>query len=374
MTTTTPARAFGPADPTDEIRRAVERLAMLPDTALAVTMAQVLQAALAEMDGAGAYELLDSSSPRPARDLPQVCDRTEPRPGWAAALTLARAVLDNSRPGLAARTADQSQRPRIAAICGSARFRDAIDDAHQRLTKAGYMVFTPYLGRPGERITISLQEGLDDLHRSMIDTADIVFVVNPDGYPGAGVREEVEYAREQGKPVEFLVDPAAPGDQPREWFRDAMAAGRAADTAWMREHPDEVRARLDELEILFGGYASPPARIAGGIVLAAQLHQQAAGCELVFDGRPAPSFAELAVAMQLMPEAWRFVARTERGVIEAIRLAGQSWEDVGAVLGGDDEDLKVLARQAKSRYKQLGGDVAALDARIRRAGQEVGTR
>jgi len=95
MTTSAPARAFGPTDPAGEIRRAIARLAMIPQTLLTATMAQVLQATVAEMDGAGAFELLDSSSARVrAAGLPQVCDRSGPRTAWTAALELARAVLD----------------------------------------------------------------------------------------------------------------------------------------------------------------------------------------------------------------------------------------------------------------------------------------
>jgi hypothetical protein len=102
------ARTFGPADPADEMRQAIDRLSMLPDTPLAVAMAQVLAAAVAEMDGVGAVELLDSSSAQlRAADLPQVCDRSGPRPACTAAPTLARAVLaPRSAPtGAAARKA-----------------------------------------------------------------------------------------------------------------------------------------------------------------------------------------------------------------------------------------------------------------------------
>ncbi|MFG1606116.1 helix-turn-helix domain-containing protein [Actinoplanes sp. NPDC049265] len=62
-----------PAQPTgEEVRRAADLLATLPTTPLTCAMAQVLETAATEMN-----------------------DHTGPRPGWTAALALARAVLDD---------------------------------------------------------------------------------------------------------------------------------------------------------------------------------------------------------------------------------------------------------------------------------------
>lgn len=82
----TAARTFGPADPAAEMRQAVERLALLPQTPLAAAMTRVLQAAATE---AAEAEPTDSSSPRPpAND----------RPSWVAARKLAQVVLHDRSP------------------------------------------------------------------------------------------------------------------------------------------------------------------------------------------------------------------------------------------------------------------------------------
>ena len=44
-------------------------------------------------------------------------------------------------------------------------------------------------------------------HRPKIDLADEVLVVNPDGYIGASTSKEIEYARQQGKPIRFTTAP-----------------------------------------------------------------------------------------------------------------------------------------------------------------------
>ena len=42
------------------------------------------------------------------------------------------------------------------------------------------------------------------MHKRKIDMADEIFVINVGGYIGSSTRNEIEYARAQGKKVEFL--------------------------------------------------------------------------------------------------------------------------------------------------------------------------
>ena len=45
---------------------------------------------------------------------------------------------------------------------------------------------------------------LDELHLRKIDLSDFVFVVNVGGYIGDRTQQEIAYAQERGKPVEYL--------------------------------------------------------------------------------------------------------------------------------------------------------------------------
>jgi hypothetical protein len=48
------------------------------------------------------------------------------------------------------------------------------------------------------------KEMLDDMHKSKIDMADEIFVINVGGYIGASTQNEIEYAKSQGKPIRYL--------------------------------------------------------------------------------------------------------------------------------------------------------------------------
>ena len=45
---------------------------------------------------------------------------------------------------------------------------------------------------------------LDDMHKRKIDMADEIFVINVGGYIGSSTQSEIEYAKENGKPVRYL--------------------------------------------------------------------------------------------------------------------------------------------------------------------------
>lgn len=105
------------------------------------------------------------------------------------------------------------ERPEIVVLCGSTRFYDEFQEANYNLTMAGKIVlsvgFYPH-GKAehghGEGVGHDSAEkvALDELHKRKIDLADRVFVLNVDGYVGESTRSEVEYAKANGKPVEYL--------------------------------------------------------------------------------------------------------------------------------------------------------------------------
>ena len=97
----------------------------------------------------------------------------------------------------------------VITLCGSTRFKDAFLEAQKRLTLAGNIVISVGLfGHSGEDEvwTEGTKEMLDDMHKRKIDMADGIYVINVGGYIGQSTRGEIEYARSQGKRVEFLEE------------------------------------------------------------------------------------------------------------------------------------------------------------------------
>ena len=45
---------------------------------------------------------------------------------------------------------------------------------------------------------------LDDMHKRKIDMADGIYVINVGGYIGQSTRSEIEYAKQNGKSVNYL--------------------------------------------------------------------------------------------------------------------------------------------------------------------------
>ena len=97
----------------------------------------------------------------------------------------------------------------VITLCGSTRFKEQFLEAQKRLTIAGNIVISVGLfGHSGddEVWTEGTKEMLDDMHKRKIDMADGIYVINVGGYIGQSTRSEIEYARSQGKTVEFLEE------------------------------------------------------------------------------------------------------------------------------------------------------------------------
>ena len=95
----------------------------------------------------------------------------------------------------------------VITLCGSTRFKEQFLEAQKILTLAGNIVISVGLfGHSGDNEvwTEGTKEMLDDMHKRKIDMADGIYVINVDGYIGQSTRSEIEYARSQGKTVEYL--------------------------------------------------------------------------------------------------------------------------------------------------------------------------
>ena len=98
----------------------------------------------------------------------------------------------------------------VITLCGSTRFKEQFLEAQKRLTLDGNIVISVGLfGHSGddEVWTEGPKEMLDDMHKRKIDMADSIYVINPGGYIGQSTRSEIEYAKANGKQVNYLETP-----------------------------------------------------------------------------------------------------------------------------------------------------------------------
>ena len=96
---------------------------------------------------------------------------------------------------------------KVITLCGSTRFKEAFMEAQKRLALDGNIVISGGLfGHSGDNEvwTEGTKEMLDDMHRSKIDMADEIYVINVGGYIGYSTRSEIEYAIATGKAVRYL--------------------------------------------------------------------------------------------------------------------------------------------------------------------------
>lgn len=99
------------------------------------------------------------------------------------------------------------------AICGSRRFKKEIRDFESKLTKAGVVVFSPYLHEgkdEWDKLSSQYKKfvtlGLTHDHFYKIKMAEVIFVYNKDGYAGVSTTLEIGYAVALGKPIYALSD------------------------------------------------------------------------------------------------------------------------------------------------------------------------
>ena len=108
-------------------------------------------------------------------------------------------------------------KPKIVCICGSTRFADLHAVVRWELEKTGENIclMINYLpqwyadeqnwnGNDHFGEQSGLKEILDILHFRKIDLCDQVLIINKDGYIGESTRNEIEYAKKQGKPIVYL--------------------------------------------------------------------------------------------------------------------------------------------------------------------------
>lgn len=100
---------------------------------------------------------------------------------------------------------------RIVCLCGSVRFKEEFDLQNWAFTLSGDIVLQPGCWNhkafhEGSEYMKSCKKGLDELHKRKIDLADLVFIINKDGYIGESTRSEIEYAKSKGKWIMYLEE------------------------------------------------------------------------------------------------------------------------------------------------------------------------
>lgn len=97
---------------------------------------------------------------------------------------------------------------RTIFLIGSTKYRDEFFRLEKDLTFKGYTILIPYVDglMNKENYSKDQWEYLMGSAFQKIRIADIIFVVNKDGYIGDHTAREVEFAKELGKEIQYLVN------------------------------------------------------------------------------------------------------------------------------------------------------------------------
>lgn len=94
---------------------------------------------------------------------------------------------------------------KVVTLCGSTKFKKEFIDTLRRLTLEGYIVLLPGVyAHSGDNLTNEDKLMLDDMHKRKIDMSDETYVINKNDYIGDSTNSEIEYAKAQGKPVNYM--------------------------------------------------------------------------------------------------------------------------------------------------------------------------
>ena len=91
---------------------------------------------------------------------------------------------------------------KIVTLCGSIRFKEDFIKAQNELTLQGNIVISIEFFQTA--VSDDIKSMLDEMHKTKIDMAHEIFVINKGGYIGSSTRNEINYALKTGKPVQYL--------------------------------------------------------------------------------------------------------------------------------------------------------------------------
>lgn len=96
---------------------------------------------------------------------------------------------------------------KVITLCGCIKFKEDFLREQARLSLDGNIVLTPVFLEYYEgfkRMTKKIKNYLCSLHKSKIDLADEIFVINKNGYIGENTKDEIEYALKTNKKVNYM--------------------------------------------------------------------------------------------------------------------------------------------------------------------------
>lgn len=101
---------------------------------------------------------------------------------------------------------EPQQKLKIVTLIGSARFREKFIEIEKKLTWKHYVVLIPYWDGMinKDKYMEDEWEYLMCFSYNKIGLADLVYVINVDGYIGEHTRKEIEYAEKIGKEIKYL--------------------------------------------------------------------------------------------------------------------------------------------------------------------------
>ncbi|MDD3340626.1 MAG: hypothetical protein PHN72_00270 [Bacilli bacterium] len=94
---------------------------------------------------------------------------------------------------------------KVICMCGSLKYTEELMRETENLTLQGYNVISViYETRDRDSYTKEEIDLFVELHHQKIDLADAIYVINPNGYIGAGTKSDIDYAKALNKEIYYL--------------------------------------------------------------------------------------------------------------------------------------------------------------------------
>ena len=90
-------------------------------------------------------------------------------------------------------------------LCGSTRFKETFFNVARDFTLKGYIVTMPMVFvHRGDIVNNLDKDYLDEIHKTKIAEANLVYIINENGYIGESTKSEIDWALQLGKKIEYL--------------------------------------------------------------------------------------------------------------------------------------------------------------------------
>lgn len=107
-----------------------------------------------------------------------------------------------------------NKQSKIICLCGSTKFYDEFQKLNYKFTMEGYIVLSvgcfSHSAKKAHGKDITLNDDqrgmLENLHMDKIALADVVFIINKNGYIGMGLQKEINYAVSLNKDIKYYEE------------------------------------------------------------------------------------------------------------------------------------------------------------------------